>query len=177
MRIAMTVDTELQKAITGFRKRWDLDLINLIVVRLNRGIEIESLLKKAFGECCKNDSSKSDLRGIDLSHQNLRGPWSTVEGQRKRMGINLENSDLTGANLNWAILPKANLRRCCMKYVNLRDAELIMADLSGSDLVGADFTGAWLLNTRLTEASVSESQLKMRRFLGQLDFEYHAYDI
>ena len=160
------------------QERWERDVIIRIVIALNEGQEIGSILK----ETPKNPSfpampGRLDLRGIDLSFQNLRGPWSFRKDQRLRMGINLSSADLSGASLNWVILPRADLRDALLINADLRNAELIFSDLSGADLTGADMQDAWLLDTRFYNSKVTEKQLTSRRNLGQLDFDYRAFEI
>ena len=160
------------------RTRWNPDLINKIVIALNQGLGIKSILK----EIPQRDDIVSlpgrfDLRGIDFSFQNLRGPWSTKNGQRIRIGVNLRNTDLTFANLTWAILPRADFRGAILRNASLINAELIFADFSNADLTDADMTGAWLLDTKFYGAKVKEEQLRTRRKLGQLDFDYRAYEM
>jgi uncharacterized protein YjbI with pentapeptide repeats len=169
---------ENNEAIQWLRDRWKGDLVNRIVIALNEGREIQSVL----GEVPQNPEVPSvagriDLRGINLSHQNLRGPWEIKGEERVRVGVNLRDVDLAGAILNWVILPRADLRGAILKDVDLRNAELIYSDLSDADLTGAEMQGAWLLETKFYGAKITEEQLKSRRNLGQLDFDYLAYEI
>lgn len=169
---------ENSEAIQWLRDRWERDLINRIVIALNEGREIRPIL----GEVPLNPevasvANRMDLRGIDLSHQNLRGPWEIRGEERVRVGVDLRDVDLTAAILSWVILPRADLRGAILKDVDLRDAELIYSDLSDADLTGAEMQGAWLLDTKFYGAKITEEQLKSRRNLGQLDFDYLAYEI
>ena len=53
--------------------RWDYDLINKIVLTLNEGKDITELLKELPQvKSAPARKDKLDLRGINLSHQNLR---------------------------------------------------------------------------------------------------------
>jgi len=162
--------------VAFLRARWDRNLINRIVNGLNAGVGVASLLQdlKQHAEA-PPFSGRIDLRGIDLSHQNLRGPWIFIDEIKKRSGIALTMADLSHANLAWALLPRADFRGALMEDVRLDSAELIHADFSGAELTGATFEGAWLLDTRFKEATIEEAQLKRRRKLGQLDFDYHAF--
>jgi uncharacterized protein YjbI with pentapeptide repeats len=160
------------------RERWSRDMINSIVLALNQGLSIRSILRELPQTRAPGISSRMlDLRGIDLSHQNLRGPWKVQGGMRRRAGVNLKSADLSGAFLQWVILPNADLRNARLHHAVLQDAELIHANLSGADLTGADLTGAWLLFTNFRGACVTETQLHSRRNLGQLDFDYHAFEL
>lgn len=164
--------------IEKLRQRWTGDVVNQIVVALNEGRSIEAVLENVpYNKEDLSFSDRLDLRGIDLSHQNLRGPWEIREGQRIRVGVNLRNVDLTGAILLWTILPRADLRGALLQDADLRNAELIYADLSGADLTGATMEGAWLMDTKFHKAKVTEAQLESRRNLGQLDFAYYAFEI
>ena len=160
------------------KSRWDYDLINRIVFALNEAAPIEDILKDVPADTSMPPSGKRlDLRGIDFSFQNLRGPWHIMEGRRLRMGVDLHDADLTGADLSWAMLPRANLRGALLADANLQNTELIYADFSEADLKGARMEGAWLLDTLFKGAEITEQQLAQRRKLGQLDFDYHAYKL
>lgn len=164
--------------LESLRARWSRDTINQIVLALNHGTSIRGILRGLPRvESPDLPLRMLDLRGIDLSHQNLRGPWKVREGIRKRAGIILKYADLTGALLQWTILPSADLRYARLVGAALQDAELIHADLSGADLTDADMTGAWLLYTKFRGTRITEAQLNSRRNLGQLDFDYHAYEL
>jgi hypothetical protein len=160
------------------QRRWSRRIINRIVIALNEEQDITGIL----GEVESDPqipflAGRTDLRGIDLSHQNLRGPWKLEKEKHVRTGVGLKGVDLTGANLEWGILPRADLRNGVLRDVNLADAELILADLTGADLTGADLSGAWLLDTKFRNAKITPGQLASRRNLGQLDFDYHAFEI
>ena len=160
------------------KQRWDRDLINKIVYNLNKGKEITGLLDEVPQNndiTCKEKFI--DLRGIDFSHQNLRGPWTIQEEQRYRKGICLKNADFSYANLAWVILPRADLRGSLFIETDLSNAELIYSDLSYTDLTNADMKEAWLLDTKFYGAKVTEEQLKSRMNIKQMDFDYHAFEL
>jgi uncharacterized protein YjbI with pentapeptide repeats len=162
--------------LAWLRERWDRDTIIRVVIALNEGESVESHIREVVRNPEIPDlSGHLDLRGIDLSFQNLRGPWRSGEGKRYRTGVVLEGADLSGANLRWVILPRGNLRGAVLKGADLSNAELIFTDLSGADLSGANMENAWLWDTCFYGANVSKQQLNSRRNLGQLDFDYHAY--
>lgn len=168
--------TDEQKKV--LQKRWSRDLINKIVIALNEGVSIKPLL----ADIPKQDDLPStdrdlDLRGIDLSYQNLRGPWVQEEAERYRKGIVLPKVDLTAANFAWAILPKADLSNSLLIDVDFNHAELIYANFNSADLTGANLESAWMLDTKFHDAIISEEQLHSRRALGQLDFDYHAFEL
>ena len=174
----MKYDTPDREGLKWLRDRWDSQVINKIVIALNEGRSIEPFLE----EVDRNPEipfteGRFDLRGIDLTHQNLRGPWQQKGNERHRIGVKLEGVNLTGSILAWAILPRATLRKAILKDADLSNAELIWSDFSKADLTGACFKGAWLLDTIFHDAIVTEEQLKCRRNLGQLDFDYHAFEI
>ena len=169
---------KLRKAqVQQLRERWKGNVVNRIVVALNEARSIQPILRRVpLPEGVPASDRRLDLRGIDFSHQNLRGPWKFEGDIRTRRGVDLEGADLTAADLNWAILLRANLTRVILRDGNLDHAELVYADLSGADLTGASLEGAWLLYTNLHGAKITEEQLRSRRNLGQMDFDYHAYE-
>ncbi|MEJ2626990.1 MAG: pentapeptide repeat-containing protein [bacterium] len=160
------------------KTRWGRNLINNIVYNLNKGKEISGLLKEVpQNENIPPREEFIDLRGIDFSHQNLRGPWTMHNGQRYRKGICLKKADFSYANLAWVILPRADLRGSMFIETDLSNAELIYSDFSYTDLSGANLKEAWLLDTKFYESKVSENQLKNRMNIKQMDFDYHAYEM
>lgn len=159
------------------KNRWNGDLINHIVIALNEGTPFDSLLAGVDPLAdLPPVQDGNDFRGIDFSHQNLRGPWTLEKGRRYRAGVDLRNADFSCADLSWAMLPHADLRGALFVDADLSFAELILSDLSGADLTGAQMTGAWLLDTKFYEAAVTEEQLQMRQNRGQLDFDYYAFE-
>lgn len=159
------------------KKRWNRDLVNHIVIALNEGSSLDSLLAELDPLSDIAWSREGlDFRGGDFSHQNLRGPWTLEKEKRFRIGVDLRNADFTCADLSWSILPHADLRGALFIDADLSFAELILSDLSGADLTGAVMKGAWLLDTKFYDAAVTEEQLRMRQNRGQLDFDYHAYE-
>ena len=173
----MSVGKLSEKEVTLLRERWKGNVVNRIVVALNEGRSIAPILRRVpVPEGVVPSEGRLDLRGIDLSHQNLRGPWMFEEGKRRREGANLEGADLTAADLSWTILLRARLREGILRDADLNHAELVYADLSGADLTGADLRGAWLLYTKFHEAAITDAQLESRQNLGQMDFDYHAYE-
>lgn len=160
------------------RERWSGDLIIRIVIALNEALPLEPVLRDVkVPSGLELSGTEPDLRGIDLSHQNLRGPWQTTPAGRTRTGVDLSGEDLSGADLSWALLPRADLRGTRLTGADLSHAELIMADLRGADLTGAVLKEAWLLDTKFQGAKIEAAQLEERRKLGQLDFDYHAFEI
>jgi len=158
------------------RKRWTRDLINHIVIALNEGEPITELISAVDVPRGLDElSGRMDFRGIDFSHQNLRGPWKTGKKGRCRSGISLINADFSCADLSWVILPHADLQGGIFTDADLSYAELISSDLSGADLTGAVMQGVWLLDTKLCDALVTEEQLQSRQNRGQMDFDYRAY--
>lgn len=158
-------------------KRWDRNLINRLVFALNSGKVITALLQQIpQDDSISADRKMVDLRGVDFSHQNLRGPWKTKDEKRYRAGISLENADFSCANLSWAIVPHANLKRAVFYEADLSNAELIYSDLSYTDFKNAAMEGAWFLDTKLYESNITEKQLSKRRNIEQMDFYYHAYE-
>jgi hypothetical protein len=75
-------------------------------------------------------------------------------GERDFRGANLEQADLTGADLHEANLSGVNLRGA-----DLSGAQLYRTDLSGADLRGADLTRANLFGANLRGADLREADL------------------
>lgn len=167
-----------REQIRRLSDRWKGDVINTIVIALNEGRSLKPILRKLKKHPdIPGVGERLDLRFIDLSHQNLRGPWRQEGHRRVRCGVNLQNADLTGADLSWVIMPNADLSGTILNNANLQNAELILSDFTRADLTGANIQGAWLLDTKFHFAIVTEAQLQLRRNLGQMDFDYHAYEI
>jgi hypothetical protein len=94
-----------------------------------------------------------DLQDADLSSANLRGAYLTW--------ANLGGADLRGADLTWA---------------NLREARLGGADLSRANLSGADLSGAYLIRANLSRADLNCAHLTAANLsearLGGADLRY-----
>ena len=163
--------------VQALRNRWSSDLVIQVVIALNRGEPLYPAIQRC-PECNAGATEKPfDLRGIDLSFQNLRGPWHETGSGRQRTGVKLSDCDLSYANLNWTILLRADLSNTLLVGADMRDCELILADCSGADFTGAAMQNAWMLDTLLKNAVISRNQLKARRNIGQMDFDIHAYEI
>jgi tetratricopeptide (TPR) repeat protein len=96
-----------------------------------------------------------------------------VLSQRRCQGCNLQEANLSRADLRGVSLKKANLQRANLSSSNLRGAQLQGADLSqaslnGADLSGADLTGALLEGVDLRSANLSGAILQPQ----QLDRAY-----
>ena len=95
------------------------------------------------------DLSNKDLRGISLSHHEVRDilkyppylPYANLSGANLE-GINLMAVNLKGANLSNANLSKTILRDANLTDVNLRGANLLGADIEGVNFTRADLTDA-----------------------------------
>ena len=74
--------------------------------------------------------------------------WLETSGAEGKC-VDLQNTNLRGAYLEWANLRRANLRRA-----NLQCAYLFRANLRGADLRGADLRGANLKYTDLRGADL-----------------------
>ena len=75
-------------------------------------------------------------------------------------GCDLENADLSNANLFAANLEGAKLTEADLRNANLSQANLAMANLTGADLRGVDFTGAVLSGIALANADLSGANLE-----------------
>ena len=87
-------------------------------------------------------------KGWTLVNGYLIGPWANL------VGVDLANSDLSGANLTDADLTGANLTNA-----NLSGADLTGADLTNANLTDANLTGADLTNASLAGANFSGADL------------------
>ena len=80
------------------RDCWKGDITNKIVITLNEGLSLNPILKKLKKKFdIPDNEDRMDLRYIDLSHQNLRGPWKQDGERQVRGGVNLKDVDLTSA--------------------------------------------------------------------------------
>ncbi len=70
-------------------------------------------------------------------------------------GLNLKNTDLSGAHLLRAYLRGADLKGANLSQANLRKADLFRANLLGADLKGADLSGADLSGVDLSGVDLS----------------------
>ncbi|WP_145574119.1 pentapeptide repeat-containing protein [Yersinia alsatica] len=114
---------------------------------------------KIWVESYRENGSRANLRGANLSGANLRGAnlscadlrCANLSGADLRCAnlsgadlrcANLSGANLRGANLSGANLSGANLSGANLSGANLRCANLRCADLRGADLRGADLRGA-----------------------------------
>ncbi len=102
---------------------------------------------------CKTDAvrldpatGQVDLRGADLSGRNLQ--------DNNLSGAEMNHADLDGANLQNAFLPNAILTDATAKGANLQHA-----DLAGAVLRAVDFTGANLQHADMTDADLTGANL------------------
>ena len=102
---------------------------------------------------------KPDLSNLNFnSHKSLRG-------------VNLSQTDLTGAKLAGADLRQANLvladlTNADLRGARLRDANLIRANLNGACLQGVNLLGANLNDSQLKEVDFNEADLSLAHFQG-----------
>src|SRR5258708_3257439 len=81
-------------------------------------------------------------------------------------GMNLRGADLSGANLRRANLSGANLHGVDLRGVDLREADLREADLREADLRGVDLSEADLRGANLSEADLSGAELSRTNLSG-----------
>ena len=74
-------------------------------------------------------------------------------------GINLRDTNLSGANLSDADLSGAYLRDTNLSGANLSDADLSGANLADTDLSGADLTNAHLSGANLRGAKYCKTKM------------------
>lgn len=89
----------------------------------------------------------SNMRGVNLSLANLKPLFFAGKGSDKKLLVNMQNVDLTSANLYGADLSLANFRGAILRG----------ADLSGSNLSQTDFRGANLDGTKLENCNIADA--------------------
>jgi hypothetical protein len=112
--------------------------------------------------------TQADLYQILQAHA-LWGKSDGKEGQR----VNLSQTCLAGANLEWTNLRRANLLRANLSDASLFDADLVganlkEADLSRANLYLADLAGANLQGVDLTKANLIGVNLRRAIFEPKL---------
>jgi uncharacterized protein YjbI with pentapeptide repeats len=103
---------------------------------------------------CSPVGSGIKLIGFDFSRANLSGSFFSMLNLEE---ANLSGADLANATLCWGNLSRANLQGANLKKVNLNEANLARADLTNADLkeaqlAKANFKGAILRGADLSEA-------------------------
>ncbi|EMQ4303640.1 pentapeptide repeat-containing protein [Yersinia enterocolitica] len=111
---------------------------------------------KIWVESYRENGSRANLRGADLSCANLSGADLSCANLS---GADLRGADLSCANLRGANLSCADLSGADLSCANLSGADLSCADLSGADLSGADLRGADLSCANLRGANLSCANL------------------
>ena len=100
---------------------------------------------------CLPNCYKADLRGLDMSGQNLFSTFAQADFSPK---------GTTKTNLSDAIMPGANLIDANLNGANLSGARLGGAILNGANLSGAGLGGAILAGANLTDATLTATNLK-----------------
>lgn len=91
---------------------------------------------------------------------------TTYLSYNRYFGLNLKNTDLSGANLSEANLRKANLRKANLSEANLTGAYLLGANLSEANLTGAHLLRADLKGANLSQASLLGANLRVTNLLA-----------
>ena len=92
---------------------------------------------------CFPNCAKADLRGLDMSGQNLVSDFTRADMRSKnKTKTNLSDSYLYGADLEGAKLNGAKLNGATLQRANLVNAKLNGADLTDAYLWEAELTGA-----------------------------------
>jgi len=103
---------------------------------------------------CGQTTSKSDPNDHQTNPDHLSklmegvDAWNEWRLQNPHEIPDLENADLTQANLEGYDLQKAVLSNANMAGANLKKSDLSKANLRGADLSTADLSGAILIGTR-----------------------------
>ncbi len=109
----------------------------------------------------------ANLGGVQLEEAELWGAQMervnlnrAVLRRANMAGANLEEADLGGADLHKVDLRGSNLRRADLQYATLTEADLSGADLGGADLQHAHLKGASLNRATLAQANLHGANLK-----------------
>jgi uncharacterized protein YjbI with pentapeptide repeats len=101
-----------------------------------------------------------DLRGLDLSNQNLVGS--------NFRGLDLTDTNLEGANLKNANFQRTTLIETHLENANLEGANFQRADIQGSYFDGANLSHVNFKNAKLIGNYVCDVNLKGANFQGAL---------
>ncbi|MCU0537654.1 MAG: serine/threonine-protein kinase [Hydrococcus sp. Prado102] len=109
----------------------------------------------------RKDFAQQELDNLNLSRANLPGVIFHQSRliQANFQKANLSNADFGHANLAGADLRNSNMSRVYLSYADLEGADLRGADLSFAHLTYANLKGANLCGANLTNAKVTEEQL------------------
>jgi uncharacterized protein YjbI with pentapeptide repeats len=102
--------------------------------------------------------SKVDLEEADLTGADLR--------RADLEGANLGYVNLTGANLKRAFLWDVNLLGANLTHANLEDVNALGADLSNANFTGASLAGAFLRQTNLVASNFADADLRAANLEG-----------
>jgi uncharacterized protein YjbI with pentapeptide repeats len=119
-----------------------------------------------------------DLRGADLSEENLRGlPLACMQGglaidkwlnateeQRTMATVSMQKSSLYKAQLQGAVLLGAQFQKASLFMAQLQGADLGWTQLQGANLEGAQLQGASLYQAQMQGAYLCEAQLDRVNF-------------
>ena len=121
----------------------------------------------------ETDFQRSQLKKIKLNHVTLRGvnlDSSNLTGAELKQA-NLSNSslrlvNLTSANLEKAILQEVNFECACLELVNLTDAHLEGANFKKANLRQADLRHSYLVNVCFQGANLRHTKLQGANLKG-----------
>ena len=119
------------------------------LTKLGEGVEAWNQWRK------ENPDIKPDLKSVDLEKSNLSGA-EFAETDLKRANLsdaNLTNANFSAANLADAYLYHANLTAANFRNTNLTDANLSDANLTNANFSAANITDAYLYRANLTAAN------------------------
>ena len=94
------------------------------------------------------------------------GTWNQWRQEHPQIRIDLNEADLTGANLKEANLSGGNLKEANLEGASLTGADLNEAQLTGAKLEGANLTGANLRRTRLLETCLINANIGLDHRAG-----------
>lgn len=133
-------------------------------IQAERGFELAAERRRLIVELgVRRDLTGIDLRGRDLSGAALR---NRTLSRALLNAANMQDTDLTGANLRGALLVRTRLAQATLNGADLRGANLSQARLAGADLRGADLRAAHGLETAILDGAVADATTRWPRIDG-----------
>ncbi|MBM3302146.1 MAG: pentapeptide repeat-containing protein, partial [Deltaproteobacteria bacterium] len=136
------------------------DLDTLLDTLVQRGVITESERQETLQEPSEYFEITNRFSG-KLIYSGEAPSLAALLESAVRGGVDLSESDLSGANLSRAVLSGALLNRADLSQANLIRADLTGARLAEADLVSANVTGAVLYKANLAGANLSDSNLSL----------------
>lgn len=122
----------------------------------------EECLRRIHGIHLSKDLRGAQLDEVDISGANLASADLSEANLKKSIlkGTKLNRANLTKANLENAILYQADLRNAKLTNANLKNANLIKANLRNASMVGANLGNAVLIDSDLSGANLTGANME-----------------